>query len=204
MALVVVVLAAVFVVALVAFLVVLFAVAAFALVFAAAVLALAFAVVFVVDFALEAERRVGVFDFTRGDLLLSLGTIKTSLFNANDYNAFFHAIQLLFFPLNMLEFIKKRVCAAHWLLENAVCRALLEGNVYAPRAWCRAFPGSGLVAQLVRASPCHGEGREFESRQVRHFCRRLKRCRCFVGGALFRRRGAPRTLYCVGVNYLAW
>ena len=27
----------------------------------------------------------------------------------------------------------------------------------------------GAVAQLVRASACHAEGREFESRQFRHF-----------------------------------
>ena len=27
--------------------------------------------------------------------------------------------------------------------------------------------GGGLVAQLVRALPCHGRGREFESRRVR-------------------------------------
>jgi hypothetical protein len=27
----------------------------------------------------------------------------------------------------------------------------------------------GAVAQLVRALPCHGRGREFESRQHRHF-----------------------------------
>ena len=29
---------------------------------------------------------------------------------------------------------------------------------------------SGIVAQLVRALPCHGRGREFESRRFRHFC----------------------------------
>lgn len=28
--------------------------------------------------------------------------------------------------------------------------------------------GSGFVAQLVRALPCHGRGREFESRRIRH------------------------------------
>ena len=27
--------------------------------------------------------------------------------------------------------------------------------------------GSGFVAQLVRALPCHGRGREFESRRIR-------------------------------------
>ena len=27
---------------------------------------------------------------------------------------------------------------------------------------------SGFVAQLVRALPCHGRGREFESRRIRH------------------------------------
>lgn len=27
----------------------------------------------------------------------------------------------------------------------------------------------GVVAQLVRASACHAEGREFEPRQLRHF-----------------------------------
>lgn len=26
----------------------------------------------------------------------------------------------------------------------------------------------GIVAQLVRALPCHGRGREFESRRFRH------------------------------------
>lgn len=26
----------------------------------------------------------------------------------------------------------------------------------------------GFVAQLVRALPCHGRGREFESRRIRH------------------------------------
>jgi hypothetical protein len=31
----------------------------------------------------------------------------------------------------------------------------------------RIFP-NGAVAQLVRALPCHGRGREFESRQHRH------------------------------------
>ena len=30
-------------------------------------------------------------------------------------------------------------------------------------------PPNGVVAQLVRASPCHGEGCGFESRQLRHF-----------------------------------
>lgn len=30
--------------------------------------------------------------------------------------------------------------------------------------------GIGFVAQLVRALPCHGRGREFESRRIRHFC----------------------------------
>ncbi len=29
---------------------------------------------------------------------------------------------------------------------------------------------NGFVAQLVRALPCHGRGREFESRRIRHFC----------------------------------
>ena len=29
---------------------------------------------------------------------------------------------------------------------------------------------SGFVAQLVRALPCHGRGREFEPRRIRHFC----------------------------------
>lgn len=28
---------------------------------------------------------------------------------------------------------------------------------------------NGIVAQLVRALPCHGRGREFESRRFRHF-----------------------------------
>ncbi len=28
---------------------------------------------------------------------------------------------------------------------------------------------SGIVAQLVRALPCHGRGRGFESRRFRHF-----------------------------------
>ena len=28
--------------------------------------------------------------------------------------------------------------------------------------------GIGFVAQLVRALPCHGRGREFESRRIRH------------------------------------
>ena len=28
---------------------------------------------------------------------------------------------------------------------------------------------AGIVAQLVRALPCHGRGREFESRRFRHF-----------------------------------
>ena len=30
-------------------------------------------------------------------------------------------------------------------------------------------PYFGAVAQLVRASPCHGEGCGFEPRQLRHF-----------------------------------
>ena len=29
--------------------------------------------------------------------------------------------------------------------------------------------GAGVVAQLVRASPCHGEGRGFEPHQLRQF-----------------------------------
>jgi hypothetical protein len=30
------------------------------------------------------------------------------------------------------------------------------------------IPPPGIVAQLVRALPCHGRGRGFESRQFRH------------------------------------
>jgi hypothetical protein len=32
-----------------------------------------------------------------------------------------------------------------------------------------AIPFSGDVVQLVRTLPCHGRGREFESRRPRHF-----------------------------------
>ena len=38
----------------------------------------------------------------------------------------------------------------------------------------------GPVAQLVRASPCHGEGREFESRPVRSYKKTVLSNRFFV------------------------
>src|ERR1700687_6356101 len=38
---------------------------------------------------------------------------------------------------------------------------------------CDAIPFSGDVVQLVRTLPCHGRGREFESRRPRHFFQAL-------------------------------
>ena len=52
--------------------------------------------------------------------------------------------------------------------------------------------GSGFVAQLVRALPCHGRGREFESRRIRHiysfravFCCMKRGCFLYAGGIGF-------------------
>src|SRR5271155_5584356 len=42
---------------------------------------------------------------------------------------------------------------------------------------CDASPFSGDVVQLVRTLPCHGRGREFESRRPRHFFHALRRNR---------------------------
>ena len=48
--------------------------------------------------------------------------------------------------------------------------------------------GSGFVAQLVRALPCHGRGREFESRRIRHiYSFRAVFC-CMKGESDFRLR----------------
>ena len=41
--------------------------------------------------------------------------------------------------------------------------------MYLPYAVLKAQPSNGPVAQLVRASPCHGEGRRFESDLGRFF-----------------------------------
>src|SRR5713226_652315 len=47
---------------------------------------------------------------------------------------------------------------------------------------CDAPPFSGDVVQLVRTLPCHGRGREFESRRPRHSFQALAESMAFRGG----------------------
>lgn len=55
---------------------------------------------------------------------------------------------------------------------------------------------SGIVAQLVRALPCHGRGREFESRRIRHIWKVAR-----VGLFFVRYASAFYEEFCKGVLY---
>src|ERR1022692_283125 len=59
-------------------------------------------------------------------------------------------------------------------LENPVyTRKVVRSNRTSPPIRC---PYRGDVVQLVRTLPCHGRGREFESRRPRHSFQSLTRC----------------------------
>src|SRR5947207_10409246 len=52
---------------------------------------------------------------------------------------------------------------------SAKLKTLQRREVFPPRWVPLTLHNSGDVVQLVRTLPCHGRGREFESRRPRHF-----------------------------------